>query len=406
MTARVPARVLYKISKQHLVQAIERSKQGESLPRFADSTRFDLLHDGLRFPPKVVIALAAEAALGAPLGPDDFSGGESSTAFRILLDNGFEIVTKMTTVAGLDATFSVGRNAESTFLIIESKGPDRNIDYLAGLETLLHGLAECGASLSCTLVDSASSRNLARAESQINIDDYSYPIELRQVTDINDLRRSITRSAARTARTLESTSGGNPTKRLRLVIGIEADASLHGLQHALAQGSAMFSNGPGEFRFCPSSPTQSVAPSQRRGIEPGTVSHVHAAMQRSLYAKLVDRYGRPSVAVECQMASGNLADLVVKVERGLEIFEIKTSLSPRECIRQAIGQLLEYAHWPISCPISALHVVGPREADAIADAYLSTLREIYRLPLFYIFEPEPNETSIRDSMTAWPAGGR
>jgi hypothetical protein len=70
---------------------------------------------------------------------------ESASTFRLLLDCGFEIVTKTNTVGVFDATFSVGQNVQSDFMIVQSKGPDRNTDYLAGLGALLLGLANLDA---------------------------------------------------------------------------------------------------------------------------------------------------------------------------------------------------------------------------------------------------------------------
>jgi len=70
------------------------SRAGESPDRFADSSKFDLLVEANRLPPKVVVALAAERTSGRVLTPDEFSGGDSSAAFRLLMDRGFQIVTK------------------------------------------------------------------------------------------------------------------------------------------------------------------------------------------------------------------------------------------------------------------------------------------------------------------------
>jgi len=65
------------LTPQHLLQAFADFDAG--VPHaFADSTRFDVLHEGRRYPPKAIVGLAARHILGAPLQPDDFSGGEGS----------------------------------------------------------------------------------------------------------------------------------------------------------------------------------------------------------------------------------------------------------------------------------------------------------------------------------------
>lgn len=389
MNKRLPARTLYQIQKEHLDKAILLSKSGETIPRFADSTRFDLLHEGRRYPPKAVVALAAESALGKTLIPKDFSGGEGSTAFRLLFDNGYEIATKPATVGTLDATFSVGRNVSTDFLIFESKGPNRNIDYMEGLESLLLSLADYDVLITNISVDSSTTRKMAAKDIKVQPDGYTFPLALRHIQEINELRRAVTSEAAKTARSLDSGSGGNPTKRLRLEFDVPADMTLFELQQVLAGRNILpTSKQPKAFKFTPSKPTQSTDTSKRRGIEPGTVAHVHVAMQQALYTKIIASHGESSVAVECRMASGNPADILVKTSKGYEIYEIKTSLSPRECVRQALGQLLEYAHWPTSATVSKLHIVGPREIDDVTERYISILNQTYGLPLDYVHEPE------------------
>ena len=111
-------------------------------------------------------------------------------------------------------------------------------------------------------------------------------------------------------------------------------------------------------------------------------------MQHSRYADLVIVHGESAVAAEHRMASGNPADLVVTTANGLEICEIKTSLSPRKCVTEALGQLLEYGHWPGSDPIVSLWVVGPREIDEATSEYVEILKRTYDLPLSYLCQPE------------------
>jgi 5-methylcytosine-specific restriction protein A len=75
--------------------------------RFADSTRYDLLVEGRRYPPKAIVGLAARYVTGQALTPEDFSGGEGSSCFRLLRRLGFEIVPKPG-VAAAPTEFQVG----------------------------------------------------------------------------------------------------------------------------------------------------------------------------------------------------------------------------------------------------------------------------------------------------------
>jgi len=61
---------------------------------FADSTKYDLVIDEKRYPPKAIIGLAAKHAVGRLLLPRDFTGGEESRCFQILRDLGFMIRPK------------------------------------------------------------------------------------------------------------------------------------------------------------------------------------------------------------------------------------------------------------------------------------------------------------------------
>ncbi|MGY8642214.1 MAG: HNH endonuclease [Verrucomicrobiales bacterium] len=81
------------VSRNNLIEAIERIEGGMD-HAFADSTKYDVLFGGKRFPPKAVVGVAAEIATGKMFSPEDFSGGVDSKCFRILKQNGFTIVAK------------------------------------------------------------------------------------------------------------------------------------------------------------------------------------------------------------------------------------------------------------------------------------------------------------------------
>ena len=63
--------------------------------RFGESTEYDLLYEGRRYPPKAVVGLAARRVLGRVLKREEFSGGEGSgQANSALRSPGFEVVPK------------------------------------------------------------------------------------------------------------------------------------------------------------------------------------------------------------------------------------------------------------------------------------------------------------------------
>ena len=61
---------------------------------FAPSTRYDLVVNGKRYPPKAIVGLAARRLAGRSLTPRDFSGGEGSRCFRILRGLQYDVQRK------------------------------------------------------------------------------------------------------------------------------------------------------------------------------------------------------------------------------------------------------------------------------------------------------------------------
>jgi len=62
---------------------------------------------------------------------------------------------------------------------------------------------------------------------------------------------------------------------------------------------------------------------------------------------------------------GGRIDTVVSQDGGYWFYEIKTAMSARACIRDALAQLLEYAYWPGAREASRLIIVGEPELDAM-----------------------------------------
>lgn len=81
------------ISAAHVRQAIaDIARQG--IPHDAQSTTYDLIDKGNRYPPKYVLSLAAKHANGEEFDRAEFTGGEDSPAFALLRQLGFEIEPK------------------------------------------------------------------------------------------------------------------------------------------------------------------------------------------------------------------------------------------------------------------------------------------------------------------------
>jgi hypothetical protein len=109
----------------------------------------------------------------------------------------------------------------------------------------------------------------------------------------------------------------------------------------------------------------------------------HNVLQEVLYRRLVSDYGKDNVSAEQPSGVGTMIDIVVKVKEEYWFYEIKTALTPRACLREAIGQLLEYGFWPGAQEPTRFIVVGESVIDKEGHEYLRRLRERYSLRIEY-----------------------
>jgi hypothetical protein len=92
---RLPADQLRKVTPMDLWSAREELLENRSYAPFDDSDEYDvLLEGGQRLPPKALLGKALSKTLGFQVGPRHFAGGESSTCFSILREQGYRIVPK------------------------------------------------------------------------------------------------------------------------------------------------------------------------------------------------------------------------------------------------------------------------------------------------------------------------
>ena len=110
----------------------------------------------------------------------------------------------------------------------------------------------------------------------------------------------------------------------------------------------------------------------RRKVEDTTVNREHRMLQNKLYRILVDKYGEDQVAEEHAMRWGE-ADILVKDGDGFIIYEIKTAKTCRDCVKEALGQLMVYGFWPDSPKINGLVIVGKPELDTQSALFIKTL---------------------------------
>jgi hypothetical protein len=83
----------------------------------------------------------------------------------------------------------------------------------------------------------------------------------------------------------------------------------------------------------------------------------HSIIQEKLVKQLMKKYGDENVSLEVPIF-GNKIDVVVNDNGRTYFYEIKSALTARDCIRQAIGQILDYAYWPGQKNADKIFIVG------------------------------------------------
>jgi hypothetical protein len=116
----------------------------------------------------------------------------------------------------LDAEVSLEQGSGEFRLVFESRGPDRNVDYIPAFAAVIRRLSKLSAVLTDAVVDSKNSARLGHAERRMLVDSRPFPISLSRDEDSNALAIALRSAAAKVGRQDRSSGGGNPTKRVAL----------------------------------------------------------------------------------------------------------------------------------------------------------------------------------------------
>lgn len=109
----------------------------------------------------------------------------------------------------------------------------------------------------------------------------------------------------------------------------------------------------------------------------------HTELQRTLFDQLESEHGKDSVTTEWKTGTGKIDVAVKRPDGKFWFYEIKTSLSARGCIREALAQILEYGYWPGAIEPEKLFIVGEPELDDEARRYLELLQQRFHIPVAY-----------------------
>ena len=146
------------------------------------------------------------------------------------------------------------------------------------------------------------------------------------------------------------------------------------IQKSVNKGKIAFKHG---IRI-PSKETMRIVHSKNYAI-----NDLHNQLALKLYDDLVTSYGAENVGTEISIGNRRI-DVVVKNNSIYDLFEIKTYETEEKCIREALGQILEYAYYDNSDPIGKLVIVGPAPLSKEAEMYLKKLRETYNINIHYM----------------------
>jgi len=114
------------------------------------------------------------------------------------------------------------------------------------------------------------------------------------------------------------------------------------------------------------------------------ITYLHKDISKKMAQLLRKNHGEDNVTPEHPDFAGGRVDIVVRNKDGLVFYEIKTYNSIKASIREAIGQLMEYAFWPNVQNANELIIVTPPSGEfEDTKKYLKHIRETYHLPIFY-----------------------
>ncbi len=110
---------------------------------------------------------------------------------------------------------------------------------------------------------------------------------------------------------------------------------------------------------------------------------LHNKIQNKMYDYLIEHFPDDIVETEVDCGIGTIVDIVKKAGDEIIFYEIKTAKSVRVCIRDALAQLLEYAHWPDRKLATQIVIVSQNNITGQAKKYLSHMRNEFTIPVYY-----------------------
>ena len=114
-----------------------------------------------------------------------------------------------------------------------------------------------------------------------------------------------------------------------------------------------------------------------------TTKNLHNELMRKLYDRLCSENGKDNVGTEIRVGAKRI-DAVVKGSDFYDLYEVKTTLNPFDCVTEALGQLCQYAYLFCRDKIGKMVIAGVSEPTKEVEQYLATLRKNHSLSVYYV----------------------
>jgi hypothetical protein len=115
-----------------------------------------------------------------------------------------------------------------------------------------------------------------------------------------------------------------------------------------------------------------------------TVNSVHTSITEDLYKYLQKKGVKKSeISVELTRVGTSIVDVAVKKDSSFSLYEVKTSNIGLQNIRQAIGQLFEYAFLDKTVKLDEMVIIAPVKLKKQEKEYLETLNKHLKIKVQY-----------------------
>lgn len=115
------------------------------------------------------------------------------------------------------------------------------------------------------------------------------------------------------------------------------------------------------------------------------IKYLHNSIQKGLYDLLCSEYGDDNVGTGNNTGYNSRIDVAVRLSNStFNFYEIKTGTSVLACIREALGQIIEYVHFrriPVS--VDKMFIIGMCPPNEEEIRYIENLRREYNIPIYY-----------------------